>query len=96
LTLILATGSAYAEPTRSINIILAKDEAHLLNLNQDNHSVSIFKVNPTGTAGNALKKSLKLPWDLSRNVSRSNPMTAKLTSWLVGFGGGHFARYRDH
>ncbi len=56
LTLILATGSAYAEPTRSTNIILTQDEAHLLNLNQDNHSVSIFKVNPTGTAGNALKK----------------------------------------
>jgi len=56
LTLVFATGVAYAEPSRSTNIILTKDEAHLINLNQDNHSVSIFKVNAAGKGGNSLKK----------------------------------------
>lgn len=56
LMMALVAGIANAEPSRSTNIALTKDETHLLNLNQDNHSVTVFKVNPAATNNTALKK----------------------------------------
>jgi len=56
LILALATVPVNAEPSRSTTIAMTKDEAHLINLNQDNHSVTVFKINAAGNGNNALKK----------------------------------------
>ncbi|PPD47519.1 MAG: hypothetical protein CTY16_07380 [Methylobacter sp.] len=56
LMLGLAMGSVNAEPSRSTTIAMTKDETHLLNLNQDSHSVTVFKINAAGSGANALKK----------------------------------------
>ncbi|MFI3119750.1 MAG: YncE family protein [Methylococcaceae bacterium] len=56
LMLALSTGAVNAEPSRSTNIAMTKDETHLINLNQDNQSVTIFKINASGSGADALKK----------------------------------------
>lgn len=60
LVLALTAAAANAVPSRSTTIAMTKDGAQLVNINQDNHSVTVFKINASGNGNNALKKTAEI------------------------------------